>query len=158
MVTTDQPEQTGITQEPDIATRLLNAFDDDVALRQAEQQEDDPPEAEDPQHQEGEAPPVETEAKPATEEEDKDFEWEYGGEKYVLPAKLKPITDGVMMQADYIRKTQKLADQRRFVEEQAKQLQSAAQFQAAAQKDFAELTTLDSKLEQFKHVEWSNLW
>jgi hypothetical protein len=155
MVTTDQPEQTGITQEPDIATRLLNAFDDDVALRQAEQQEDAPPAAEEAKHQEEEAAPEET--TPAVED-DKDFEWEYGGEKYVLPAKLKPITDGVMMQADYTRKTQELADHRRFVEEQAKQLQGAALFQAAAQKEFAELSTLDSKLDQFKQVDWSKLW
>jgi hypothetical protein len=154
MVTTDQPEQ-GITQEPDLATRLLNAFDDDVAQRQEEQQEEDAPIVEE-QQQEGEEPTT-TEAKPATEEE-KDFEWEYQGEKYVLPAKLKPITDGVMMQSDYTRKTQELAEHRRFVEEQAKQLQSAAQFQAAAQKEFAELSTLDSKLDQFRQVDWSKLW
>jgi hypothetical protein len=100
---------------------------------------------------EGEAPGEE----PA---EPEDFEWEYEGEKYVLPKALKPLTEAQMRQADYTRKTQEIAEHRKMLDEQAKLLQSAQQFQQMAAKEFQELAVVDGKLNQFAQVDWAKLW
>src|SRR5512139_684628 len=90
--------------------------------------------------------------------EPEDFEWEYEGEKYVLPKALKPLTEAQMRQADYTRKTQEIAEHRRILDEQAKLLNAAQAFQQVAQKEFSELAVIDGKLNQFAQVDWAKLW
>ena len=95
---------------------------------------------------------------PQGEAEPEEFEYEFNGEKYVLPKALKPLTEAQMRQSDYTRKTQEVAEHRRILDEQAKLLNAAQAFQQAAQKEFSELAVVDGKLAQFAQFDWAKLW
>ena len=158
MAESQEVVEQGTGSEDEIAGRIADM------LGGGEQKKSLPPLGVTPQPAEEEAQAPEEENEPGEQEQeaestpDEEFDFDFEGETYKLPAKLKPLTEAQMRQADYTRKTQELADHRRFVETQAKQLQMAAQFQAEAQREFSELGTLNSKLEQFKNVDWSKLW
>lgn len=88
-------------------------------------------------------------------------EIEYGGKKHRLPKELKPL---LMMQQDYTRKTQEVAEQRKALEGQYAQAQ--ARIQASIQQadlhrhviaDVAELANLDKAISQYANVDWSRL-
>lgn len=87
--------------------------------------------------------------------DDESEEIEHEGKKYKLPKGLKPL---LMMQQDYTRKTQEVAEHRRSLEEyQAKvQADTAQQVQAAQQftREFVELHALDQKLADYANVDW----
>lgn len=78
-------------------------------------------------------------------------EVELGGKKYRLPKELKPA---LMMQADYTRKTQELAEQRRAVEAEASRVK---QFNEEDIRDRGRLTVIDDRLAQYAKVDW-NRW
>lgn len=94
---------------------------------------------------------------PETEEtpvEDDGEEIEYDGEKYKVPKALK---DAFLRQADYTRKTQEVAEQRKEFESQVAQFQQRATMQQQHIQDYAQLHALDSQLERFKQVDWQTL-
>lgn len=95
---------------------------------------------------------------PQGEQEPEEFEYEFNGEKYVLPKALKPLTEAQMRHQDYTRKTQEIAEHRRILEENAKMLAAAQAFQQAAHKEFQELAVIDGKLGQFQSLDWARLW
>lgn len=81
-------------------------------------------------------------------------EIEINGKKYAVPAELK---DGYLMQADYTRKTQEVASERKAAEAQREQ--AAALFQSSQEyieaKAFA--LNLDNQLKQYENLDWNKL-
>jgi hypothetical protein len=74
-------------------------------------------------------------------------EIEYDGEKHKIPAKLK---EAFLRQADYTRKTQEVAEQRRSLEQQAAAQQQQAAFQ---QQNIAEVARLVSNNNVVQQIE-----
>lgn len=114
--------------------------------------EEEVPEAEE------ESTPEETEEQAETEEESAEpdlVEIEVDGESYQVPEVLK---DKIMLQADYTRKTQELAEQRKQVEQTQLQLQQQAQIQQESLAEYAQLTALDNQLQAFNQVDWNALY
>ena len=78
-------------------------------------------------------------------------EIERNGKKATIPAWLKPE---LMMQADYTRKTQELAEARRTFETEREAVQQMTQAEISA---FANLNTISSRIDQLSKVDW-NAW
>ncbi|MGI6854468.1 hypothetical protein [Mesorhizobium sp. 1B3] len=94
-------------------------------------------------HQEEQAEPVE------------EFEViEFDGKQYQVPAALK---GGFLMQADYTRKTQELAEQRRGLEDVASHIRQQAQAGDEEITSRAALVALDTALEQYAQLDWNQL-
>lgn len=62
-----------------------------------------------------------------------------------------------LMQQDYTRKTQEVAEVRREVEARQAQLREVEHFQRANLQEFARLTAIDDRLGQFQSVNWQAL-
>jgi hypothetical protein len=75
-------------------------------------------------------------------------EVEHGGRKYLVPRALKPL---LLMQADYTRKTQEVAEQRRAVEAERQALHQTSQAELDA---YAHATSLAGRLAQYQQVDW----
>jgi hypothetical protein len=75
-------------------------------------------------------------------------EIEHEGRKYLVPKALKPL---LLMQADYTRKTQEVAEQRRAVQAERQALHQTSQAELDA---YAEATTLAGRLAQYQQVDW----
>lgn len=84
--------------------------------------------------------------------EDDTEEVDWDGAKYRIPKALKP---GLLMQADYTRKTQELAEQRRTVEQHAQALTQQAELQQATLEYRVNLRTVEQQLQQFSGTDWS---
>jgi hypothetical protein len=85
--------------------------------------------------------------------EDDTEEVDWDGTKYRIPKALKP---GLLMQADYTRKTQELAEQRRHVEQHVQSLSQQAELQQATLEHRVNLRTVEQQLQQFSNTDWSN--
>jgi hypothetical protein len=81
-------------------------------------------------------------------EEDDSEEIEHEGQKYKVPKAIKPL---VMMQADYTRKTQEVADLRKAVEAERQTLHQSSEAEIAAR---ATVVALDQQLAQFQNIDW----
>jgi hypothetical protein len=79
-------------------------------------------------------------------------EIERGGRRAKIPAWLKPE---LMMQADYTRKTQELAEARRAFEAQRDTVQHASQAELSA---LANLTLIDRQLGEHARTDWNSLF
>lgn len=150
METTDQAE----TQSPeDRMMALLGDVQDDVvpeppAEAEADEQE---PQSESEPEQEAEAQPQPTKLK---------LKW--NGEE--VEKDLDEVVALAQQGHDYTQKTQKLADERKAVEErtqaiqaQEKAFQEQAQLQQAFIKEIAEVTALDKQISQYQNVDWNAL-
>jgi len=84
---------------------------------------------------------------PADPAEDSE-EIEHEGRKYLVPRALKPL---LLMQADYTRKTQEVAEQRRAVMAERQALHQTSQAELDA---YAHATSLAGRLAQFQQVDW----
>ncbi|MFN8992652.1 MAG: hypothetical protein ACK5X3_03150 [Pseudomonadota bacterium] len=84
---------------------------------------------------------------PEDDAEDVDYE----GAKYRVPKVLK---DALLRQADYTRKTQELADQRRTVEQHFTSLNQQAELQQATLEHRVNLGIVEHQLEQFRNTDW----
>jgi len=101
------------------------------------------------------APELDADGNPVQPEpEDDSEEVEHEGQKYRLPKALKPL---LMMQSDYTRKTQEVAETRRALEERQQQFQQQAQAVQENIRDYARLTALDEQLAQYQQVNWQAL-
>lgn len=87
------------------------------------------------------------ESEPEEPEEETD-EVDLDGRKYRIPKALKPQ---LMMQADYTRKTQELAEQRRELEQRAAQQSEASD---AVIKATAKAVSLDERLAEYETIDW----
>lgn len=95
----------------------------------------------------GEATP---EPAPVDESEEVDYE----GKKYKVDRALK---DALMRTADYTRKTQEVAEQRRAVEAREQALAHQAKAQEEYVKEYAQVMAIDGQLNQFAQVNWQEL-
>lgn len=82
------------------------------------------------------------------EEPEESVELDVNGKKYKVPKELK---DGFLMQADYTRKTQELAEQRRAVEAE---LQAAKEVSEGEFRARAQITQIDEAIAEFKTIDW----
>jgi len=81
-----------------------------------------------------------------------EIDWE--GEKFQVPAKLKPA---LMMQSDYTRKTQEIAEVRKALEAEKFQLQANVHFTQQVQPLLQKQQELLSYKEQAKKIDWTQL-
>jgi hypothetical protein len=77
---------------------------------------------------------------------------DYEGKQYKLPKELK---EALLRQADYTRKTQEVAEQRRQIEIEKQQAQMAIQATSAFQQEYAQLQNFDAQLEQLRNIDWN---
>lgn len=89
------------------------------------------------------------------EEED---EIEIDGRKFALPkSAAEKLKAERLMQADYTRKTQEVAEQRKALEAEAQQVQRARQVQDEYVKEAAKVVAIDEQLAQFQALDWNAL-
>jgi hypothetical protein len=116
-----------------------------------------PPEAApaEPQQQQVEEAVQETapegEPEPMVVEEEL-FDIEINGKKHKVT---KEIRDSVLMHADYTRKTQEVAEQRKAIEAQRSQVDQFATAAQAHIRDMGRLMALDDQLDQYNKVDWA---
>lgn len=143
------------------------SVEDRMANFLAQQDEPEQEEAEQPTEQENSEEATEAEAVDTQEEETEQVEATeeeaepelvevaVDGELYEVPPALK---DKIMLQADYTRKTQEVAEQRKQVEQAQAQLQQAAQMQQQSLAEYAQLVALDNQLQAYNNVDWNALY
>ncbi len=105
-----------------------------------------PPEAVAPENQEGDE--QEEEGQIETEEV------EFNGKKYAVPKELAP---NLMMQSDYTRKTQELAEERKETAAERDQLRQQAETREQLFMEKAELHQIDKRLNAYRNTNWQ-LW
>jgi hypothetical protein len=146
-------------QELSIEDRFATLLAEPVPEEEVAESEEQPA----PQDNEEEVETTEEEGTPEeeqaeTEEETAELdlvEVEVDGESYRVPEALK---DKIMLQADYTRKTQEVAEQRKQVEQMQMQLQQQAQIQQESLAEYAQLTALDNQIQAFNQVDWNALY
>ncbi len=98
---------------------------------------------------------VATEAgKPGQPAADDTDEVEHDGQKYRVPKALK---GAFLMHADYTRKTQEVAEQRRALDERQSTIGQQAQLLQEHAQDISRLIALNDQIAQFDKVEWAGL-
>lgn len=70
---------------------------------------------------------------------------------------LEKLKSERLMQADYTRKTQEVAEQRRTIEREREQVQQTAQTHQQNLRDYARLVSVDERLEQFQQLNWQQV-
>lgn len=83
------------------------------------------------------------------EEETEEVEWD--GKKYAVP---KPLKAGLMMQADYTRKTQEVAEVRKALEARAAEIDQQAELHRETLTQRVQLEKLSDQLSQFQSLDW----
>jgi hypothetical protein len=79
---------------------------------------------------------------------------EFGGKQYRLPKELK---SALMMQADYTRKTQEVADGRRALASEREALRQQAELHQQNLRDVGRLVAIDEQLAAYGSVDWHKL-
>lgn len=122
-------------------------FDDEVTNPEVETETVETPEVTAETDDELVADPEEGNLQPADDED----EIEYSGKKYRVHKELK---SQFMMQADYTKKTQELAESRRSFEAETSKMRESMQKHLV---DIANLVNIDQRLQQFGQIDWSKL-
>lgn len=94
--------------------------------------------------------PPEDSAEPVEELEEVEFE----GKKHKIPASLK---SAIMMHADYTRKTQEVAEQRKAVETERQAIIDQAKAQQEYIQDIAKVVAMDDQIKAYEQVNWQQL-
>ena len=81
-------------------------------------------------------------------------EVEFNGNRYKVP---KEVAPHLMMQADYTRKTQEIAERARSIEAERQAFQREQELNAELTDDLAQKRFVDQRLEQFRNVNWGSL-
>jgi len=153
------PEQpSGDSGSPSLESRIGNALfgtpkQQPKQAPQTEQQQAEPEQPEAPEV-EASAPESEGEQVEAAPEPET-FEYEYDGEKFVLPKKLEK---SLLQERDYTQKSQSLADQRRLVELKEQQFRTRElqqNFHNEIANEIKQLQMIDAVLEQ--PVNWQGM-
>lgn len=90
-----------------------------------------------------------TEQQPSPDDGLEEFDW--NGQKIKGPKGLK---DGVLMQADYTRKTQEIAETRRQLDERAQHIEQQTKAGEEEMNARAALISIDSDLKSYENVDW----
>lgn len=145
-----EPNDQAESPQSSIEERMMALLDVDEAPEPAEAQADEP-ESQAETEQEAEAQPQPTKLK---------LKW--NGEE--VEKDLDEVVALAQQGHDYTQKTQKLADERKAVEEQTqaikaqeKAFQEQTQLQQAFIKELAEVTALDRQIAQYQNVDWNAL-
>jgi hypothetical protein len=120
----------------DVTTPDTEAEGEDQEVTEAE------PEEGEEEGEEEEAPPEELD------------EIEHEGKKHAIPKALKPL---FMMQSDYTKKTQEVAETRRELEARQTAFQEQAKAHEAFIGDFAKIEALNQRIGDFEKVNWQQL-
>jgi len=145
------------SQDVSIEDRMASLFtpeEEQAAETAPQDNEVEVEESEEEETPEGEKPEEQVEAEEETAEPDL-VEIDVDGQSYKVPEALK---DKIMLQADYTRKTQEVAEQRKQVEQAQAQLQQAAQLQQQSLVEYAQLVALDNQLNSYNQVDWNALY
>src|ERR1051326_1092636 len=81
-------------------------------------------------------------------------ELEFDGEKYTIPKKLKP---GFMMQADYTRKTQEVAQTRQELEAERERVAQQAKVTESLTENRKKLILAEATLDRYAKADWAKL-
>lgn len=138
------------TNPADIEQETAIDPDEEVIENDSQEEIED---LEDDDEAEGEADTEEGEAQPEKEEIEY-AEIELNGKKYQIPAELK---DGYLMQSDYTRKTQEVAEQRKAIEARQAEIEQMGQVSEREMQAKVELHSINQRLEQYGQVDW-NAW
>jgi hypothetical protein len=147
-------------QSPSIEDRFMAVLEPELQDEAAEPEQEAAPQdnaEEETEADSQDTPDEESEEQVEAEEEESEpdlVEVEVDGKSFKVPEVLK---DKIMLQADYTRKTQEVAEQRKQVEHAQVQLQQAAQFQQQSLAEYAELLTIDKQLQDYSQVNWNAL-
>ncbi len=96
---------------------------------------------------------VTTEEDPEEKTPEVEFiEVERNGKKYTVPKDLEPE---LLMQSDYTRKTQEVAEVRKALEREQQEFQQAVQTQQQNMQGHAQLAAIRSQLQQYQNVDWT---
>lgn len=88
----------------------------------------------------------------ASAEPEEDLEEvDYSGKKYRIPKELKPA---LMMQADYTRKTQEVAETRKALEARDAEIRQHAERFEEYRQDYAQLAAVDAAIQQRSNIDW----
>lgn len=90
---------------------------------------------------------------PDLPEPDDQEEVDWNGKKFRIPKELKP---GLMMQADYTRKTQEVADARKALETERESVTQQAKATQEALADHAQLYSINNELKQYENLDWAS--
>lgn len=107
---------------------------------------------EEPQDLEPREPVEGEEQQPNPDDDLEEFDW--NGQKVKGPKGLK---DGVLMQADYTRKTQEIAETRRQLEERAQHIQQQSTAGEEEMNARAAMISIDTSLKTYENLDW-NAW
>lgn len=129
----DTNQDTGVSLD-----ELANALPDDAETDEVEATE-------------GEPDATDSEA---DDSQDGMVDAEYDGKTYRLPPELK---DALLRNADYTRKTQEVAEQRRYVEQQHESLQAVRHAMNATFDKAVELREMQSRIAQLEQLDWQAL-
>ena len=111
----------------------------------------DAPEVDAESYSDDDTDQAETEGAEDGQPEDDTEEVDWDGAKYRVP---KPLKDALLRQADYTRKTQELAEQRRTVEQHFTSLTQQAELQQQTLEHRVNLKTVEQQLAQFQNTDW----
>lgn len=132
--------------------RLMALYSEEPE-EQSDEPEDEAPAAESEPTAESESPEVVTDQ--AAEEFE---EVEYDGKPVKLPPKIAEVVKKAeSLQADYTRKTQEVAEQRRAIEDKQHYIAAKELILQSAFKEAAEVESIQSQLAQFDQLDWNSL-
>lgn len=136
------------------------AADDESAVESdvSTNTDDDESDATETETQAGEAGSENADEETESEDDDEAPDWaevEVNGQTYKVHPDLR---EGYIQQADYTRKTQEVAEQRRVIEARETQLQESAQSQMAHIGEIAAIQNAQSILDAFEQVDWNTLY
>lgn len=155
--TPEPPQQDGSVES---AAQALAGLLNDDGLIPEESEEAAPQGKAEPQ----EAPEKVVEQAPADEAKVSPISLKIGDKEYTIPASDIPeeirdvVKDGLLMRADYTRKTQELAEQRKTIESHAQSISTAMQTVQAFPQHMAAIQHVEAQLQQFQNPElWQRL-
>jgi hypothetical protein len=97
--------------------------------------------------------PVEPDADDPEAEPDDHEEVDWNGKKFRIPKELKP---GLMMQADYTKKTQEVAAEREALKAERQSVTQQAEAERANLADHAKLFSIGEELKAYENVDWQS--
>lgn len=112
----------------------------------------DAPEVDAESYSDDDTDQAETEGAEDGQPEDDTEEVDWDGEKYRVP---KPLKDALLRQADYTRKTQELAEQRRTVEQHFTSLTQQAELQQQTLEHRVALRNVEQTLQQLQSIDFN---
>lgn len=155
-------EQTNPTPEvstPSPEDRLLAMYSEEDKREADDVGEPEEVEAEEVQQDQPEAEAESVETTEAEPEPSDGEEVEFDGASFKLPPKIAEVVKKAeSLQADYTRKTQDVADQRKAVEDRSQYLQAREMVLQTAFSEAAQVQSLQSQLQQFDSLDWNALF